>query len=79
MEKCVIKARWQNIQEQRKFEEEKVAEEQNEDIEDVDKVNSENGFDFKNIKPTDFKNNKRVILPETDDDAEEIMRNNLKN
>ena len=25
-------------------------------------------LDFRNIKPTDFKNNKRVILPELDDD-----------
>ena len=35
-------------------------------------------MDFRNIKPTDFRNNKRVILPELDDDPEEIRRNNLK-
>ena len=35
-------------------------------------------LDFRNVKPTDFKNNKRVILPELDDDPEEIRRNNLK-
>ena len=33
---------------------------------------------FINLKPTDFKNNKRVIIPEANDDVEEIRRNNLK-
>ena len=30
------------------------------------------------MKPTDRKNNKRVVLPQLDDDKEEIRRNNLK-
>ena len=35
-------------------------------------------LDFRNLKDTDLKNNKRVVLPELDDDPEEIRRNNLK-
>ena len=35
-------------------------------------------MDFRNLKPTDLKNNKRIVIPEPDDDAEEIRRNNLK-
>ena len=35
-------------------------------------------MDFRNLKATDLKNNKRVILPEPDDDTEEIRRKNLK-
>ena len=36
-------------------------------------------LDFRNVRATDFTNNKRVILPELDNDPEEIRRNNLKN
>ena len=31
-------------------------------------------MDFRNLKATDLKNNKRVILPEPDDDNEEMRR-----
>ena len=30
------------------------------------------------MKPSDLKNNKRVVIPDTNDDAEEIRRKNLK-
>ena len=82
MEKCLIKSRWQTIQEQRKFEDKKVQEEKGEDNTSDDKENDNaskvKGIDFRNIKPTDFKNNKRVVLPEIDDDTKEIRRNNIK-
>ena len=35
-------------------------------------------LDFRNILPSDFKNNKRVTIPDMHDDPEEIRRNNLK-
>jgi hypothetical protein len=35
-------------------------------------------MDFRNIRATQFKNNKRVVLPQPGDDSEEIRRNNLK-
>ena len=34
---------------------------------------------FKNLKATDLKNNKRVILPKIDDDEMEIKRNHVRN
>ena len=83
MEKCVIKSKWQDNHEQRKFEELKVTEEQKDDTKSVDKNNeNENeskGIDFRGMRATEFKNNKRVVLPELDDDHKEIQRNNLKN
>ena len=36
-------------------------------------------MDIRNLKPTDLKSNKRVVLPEPDDDLIEIKRGNLKN
>ena len=84
MENFVIKSRWQTNQERRKFEEMKVSEEQNGDTNSVEKeTNSKDdikvdGMDFGNLRATDFKNNKRVILPKLDDDQDEISRNNMK-
>ena len=35
-------------------------------------------LDFRNLKPTDLKNNKRVVLPDLEDDPDEIKRSYLK-
>ena len=84
MEKCVIKCTWEANKEQRKSEEKKVMEEVTEENdlndEEPNKLveNPLKSLDFQTFKPTDFKNNKRVIIPEADDDQEEIRRNNLK-
>ena len=86
MEKCVIKCNWQHMKEQRQFEEKKALEEASEEIKSNDEEtynkvydNEKKSLDMRNIKPTDFKNNKRVVLPELNDDSVEIKRNNLKN
>ena len=80
MQKCIIKSRWQTIQEQRKLEEKKALEELGINVVDEASENSNKveGIDFRNIRPTDFKNNKRVVLPDINDDTEEIRRNNIK-
>ena len=80
MEKCVIKCKWQARNEERKVEENNVREEAKEQNETIDKTveDEANILDFRYIKPTDFKSNKRVILPDLEDDEEEIRRNNLK-
>ena len=83
MEKCLIKCSWDTKNVQRKIESEKAS---NEASDNSDEVTSEKKLydteekrlDFRNLKATDFKNNKRVILPEPDDDNEEIRRKNLK-
>ena len=86
MEKCVIKCKWQKQQELRKFEEAKALEEASDEIkssneEKFTKVydSEKKVLDLRNLKPTDLKNNKRVILPKLDEDSEEIKRDNLKN
>ena len=81
MEKCVIKSKWQDNHEKRKLEEMKILEEQKDDTNIVDKEieNKRKGIDFRDMRATEFKNNKRVVLPELDDDQMEIKRNNLKN
>ena len=35
-------------------------------------------IDFRNLKATDLKNNKRIVIPKLDDDDDEIRRNNVK-
>ena len=60
----------------------------NEVSEEIDSTNKEHEYtlgkdeakriDFRNLRATDFSNNKRVILQALDDDPEEIRRNNLK-
>jgi hypothetical protein len=56
-------------------------EEQKDDTNSVDKENENKikGRDLRGMRATEFKNNKRVVLPDLDDDQEEIKRNNLKN
>ena len=81
MEKCVIKCTWEANKEQRKSEEKKGLEERDEataeDKEDINILDMKT-LDFRNLKPTDLKNNKRIVIPDLFDDPEEIRRNNLK-
>ena len=87
MEKCIIKCTWEAVREQRKVEENKVMEEvsgesvKNQNYENYDKFYDpkKKSLNFRNLKPTDFKYNKRVIIADPEDDLEEIRRNNLKN
>ena len=85
MQKCVIKCTWEANNEQRKAEEKKAMDEASEEVKENEDENIKNLYDTKlkklkfiNLKPTDFKNNKRVIIPEAENDIEEIRRNNLK-
>ena len=86
MEKCVIKCIWEANRVQRKSEENKAMEEASDESKSKfekkdNKVydNELRSLNFKNLKPTDFKNNKRIVIPDLEDDPEEIRRNNLKN
>lgn len=84
LQKCVVKASWQKMYDMRKAEDDKVMEEMNEieeSNEELGKVyNSINKeLNFKNLKATDIKGNRRIIMPEPDDDPDEIRRNNVKN
>ena len=45
---------------------------------EIYEANAKN-IDMRNLKATDMKNNKRVILPELDEDDDEIKRNHTKN
>ena len=82
LEKCFIKAKWEKFREGTKKEElNKRIEEGNDG---KNRSNKEgNGepkpVDFRDLKATDLKNNKRVIVPDLDDDDEdEIKRNSVK-
>ena len=81
LEKCVIKANWQKQRDLREHEKQNHNKE-NPETEDVSKELYDNEakiVDFSNLRATDLKNNKRVILPNIDnDDEEEIRRNNVK-
>ena len=84
MEKCVIKCNWEANREQREAEEKKDIEEVSEEIKSQgetydNEIDDKKGLDFRNLRATDFRNNKRVVLPDLDDDPEEIRRNNLRN
>ena len=83
MEKCIIKCQWEVNNEERKAEQKKVCEEASEERQENVKVvreedTKEDRIDFRDLRATDFKNNKRVILPKPGDDNEEIRRTNLK-
>ena len=73
MEKCVIKCIWQAKNEERKAEDMKVREEASEEDDDAHKVILDSrSLNFRNMLPTDFKNNKRIVIPDAHDDPEEI-------
>ena len=85
MEKCIIKCTWEANKEQRRSEEKKAKEEASEKVKPNDEEENNKlyddrtkSLDFRNLKPTDFKNNKRIVIPDANDDPEEIRRNNLK-
>ena len=85
--KCSIKQRWESIRECRKIEGDRVAQEiknidpEKEVKKNNDKVYDHNtkSMDVRNLKATDLKSNKRVILPDLEADENEIKRNHVKN
>ena len=87
LEKCVIKCRWNDVSEQTKNENENKIKESEDTRDKIDnnkkdamKVYDANKkcVDLKNLRATDLKNNKRVVIPPLDDDQNEIRRNNVK-
>ena len=76
LEKCVIKAKWEKFRESCKQEEQNKRLELDEPETTSKKVfdDEKNTIDFRNLKATDLKNNKRIVIPKLDaDDDEEIM------
>ena len=80
MEKCTIKCQWEVNKEEKIAEQKKAMEEASEEAEKSKEVDDKvtESLDLRNLRATEFKNNKRVILPQPGDDKEEIRRNNLK-
>ena len=70
----MIKCKWEANKEQRKLKEKKAIDEVSENIRSDDKEDEEicnkvydtetKCLDFRNVRATEFRNNKRVILPE---------------
>ena len=78
LEKCVVKANWQKTREQRQ-QEDINRKSENDDARTDDSNDKTNVIDFRNLRATDLKNNKRIVYPKPDaDDEEEIRRNNVK-
>ena len=85
--KCVIKDRWEALRDTRKREESNVIKEitamdPDKGVENTsDEVYDRNAkvMDIRNLKATDLKNNKRVILPELNEDENEIRNNHVRN
>ena len=85
LEKCMIKATWEENREMRKNEMDKVNAELAENAENVEnaetvevETDGKKNLDLKSLKATDLKNNKRVIIQRGLDDESEIKRNYLK-
>ena len=84
LQKCEVKCRWQTQREQRENENKNKKKEMGIDVttnnEETKEVFNEETktIDFRNMKATDMKMNKRIIMPELDDDEEEIRRSNVK-
>ena len=85
--KCAIKERWETIRESRKCEESNKVKEMA-DMEPDKVVNNTSDkvydmetkvMDIRNLKATDLKGNKRVILPDLNDDENEIRSNHVRN
>ena len=85
--KSRIKERWESLRESREREESNVLKEIT-DIEPEKVVTANSGkvydrntksMDIINLKATDLKNNKGVIIPELDNDESEIRRNHVSN
>ena len=74
-----MKAIWETNREMRQTESNKVKEELSENVEETKvKDDDTNLLDLQNMKATDLKNNKRVIIQRTDDDEADIKRSYLK-
>ena len=80
LEKAGIKATWEKLSENRNNEEHFKELETGETKESL-KVFDEDTktVNFRNLKATDFKNNKRINIVEENDDKEEIRMNHVKN
>ena len=80
LEKCMIKAKWEKIREESNNEKRNKENETGETIKEPTEVldKETKTIDFRNLKATDLKNNKRVIIPDVDDEDEEIRRNHVK-
>ena len=82
LEKCIIKAKWEKIRnETAKETKKKNIECDNEVGKDLpnDVFNDEKKvIDFRNLRSTELKNNKRIVIPDLDDDEEEVRKNTLK-
>ena len=82
LQKCEVKSRWQSHNEQRKNENRKKKEELGDDTNGEDEETKEvfsietKTLDFRNLKATDMKMNKRIVMPELNDDEEDIRRSN---
>ena len=79
LEKAVIKSNWEKLREERSNEENYKALETDEN-KDTPKTfdASKKIVNFRNLKATDLKNNKRIKIHEEGDDAEEIRSNTVK-
>ena len=82
LQKCEVKCRWQSkieLREQEKLNQKLELKDTGNKTEMKDKVfATEDSIDFRNLKATDMKHNKRIIMPELDDDEDEIRRSNVK-
>ena len=80
LEKSIIKAQWENIREERKTQEHfKALETGKENIENPKVVDGETkSVDYRYLKATDLKNNKRINIPEIFDEVEAIKTNSVK-
>ena len=82
LEKCRIKHKCKTMREMRKFEDAKLREEMKENDDPHKQNNADDkeskSIDFRNLKATDLKNNKRVILPALVKDETEIRGNYFK-
>ena len=79
LEKAAIKANWEKLRKERSIEEKRKAIEtggNNKDLKTFDE--KENVLDFRNLKATDMKRNKRININEMKDEEEEIRMNTEK-
>ena len=79
VEKAVTKANWEKLRKERKKEEDNIAIETGESKEDLKTFDeSKKVIDFRNLKATDLKNNKRIYIVKMTDEQEEIRMNMVK-
>ena len=84
LEKCNIKMTWESMRKSRMEEKNHVDKENDDNIDakkhgETEKVyeHKTKTLDLRNLKATDLKNNKRVIVTMNNDDEKEIKRNNV--